>query len=144
MAKFKFHLEPVLLQRTAKENAAEQALALANNEYDKRRLLLENTKQRMEQVLSPGERKLDVFETMHLSFYRASLREKIISQKKDVSYAALTVERRRKETVQARQDRQVIEKLKDKRLQEYRREEELREQRIVDELALYTHLRLLK
>lgn len=78
---------------------------------------------------------------MHLSFYRESLNEKITLQEEDVSQAAEAVEERRQKAVQARQDRQVIEKIKDKHLRNYRREEEAREQKLVDELALYSHVR---
>lgn len=84
---------------------------------------------------------MDVFEVMHLSFYRASLSKKISSQEVSVKKAGLMVENKRSEAIQARQDRQVMEKLKDKHLQNYRREAEVREQKEVDELALYAHLR---
>lgn len=141
MARFKFHLEPVLRQRAAREDEAEQALALAYNEYKSRCAVLQDTKQRLEEALVPDEKKLDIFENMHLSFYLESLSEKITCQEKDVNYAANIVERSRKEAVRARQDRQVLEKLKEKHLQKYKREEESREQKVVDELALYSHLR---
>ncbi|MFX4261952.1 flagellar export protein FliJ [Pelotomaculum propionicicum] len=142
MARFKFHLEPVLRQRQAKEEAAEQALYMAHSEHNMRLAVLENTKNRLEQSLAAHERVgIDVFEEMQLSFYRESLSEKIITQAEDVGKAAVAVEERRKKAVQARQDRQVIEKLKDKHLDNYRRAEEAREQKLVDEMALYSHFR---
>jgi len=141
MARFKFQLEPVLLQRAAREEAAEQALALANNEYNNRCSVLNNTMRRLEQALTRDEEKIDVFEYMHLNFYRESLREKIISQGEGVNDAANTVEHSRQAAVQARQERQAIEKLKEKHLQRHKREEEAREQKLVDEMALYSHFR---
>ncbi|NLI13226.1 MAG: hypothetical protein GX425_11510, partial [Peptococcaceae bacterium] len=50
MARFKFQLEPVLLQRSTKEEAAEQALALACNEYNNRCEILNYTKRRLEEA----------------------------------------------------------------------------------------------
>jgi flagellar FliJ protein len=85
-----------------------------------------------------------VFEEMHLSFYRESLSEKIVSQEEGVGKAAMAVEDSRKKAVQARQDRQVIEKIREKHLYNYQREEELREQKLVDEMALYSHFRSVK
>lgn len=141
MARFKFQLEPVLLQRAAREEAAEQALALAHNEFNNRCAVLQNTKQHLEQALTRDEEKIDVFANMHLYFYRESLSEKIISQEEDVNDAANAVEHSRQAAVQARQERQTIEKLKEKHLQRYKREEEAREQKLVDEMALYSHFR---
>lgn len=104
--------------------------------------LLENTRQHLEAVLTVAEKnKMDVFEEMHLSFYQTSLIKKINDQEKDVSTAALIVDNRRNEAVQARQERQVVEKLKEKDLQNYKREVNAREQKEVDELALYAYLR---
>jgi flagellar FliJ protein len=141
MARFIFQLEPVLLQREAREEAAEQALALAHNEYNNRCAVLRNTRQNLEQALTRDEEKIDVFENMHLNFYRESLSEKITAQEEDVYYAANAVEHSRQEAVQARQERQAIEKLKEKHLQKHKLEEEAREQKIVDEMALYAHFR---
>lgn len=132
----------MLRQREAKEVSAEQALALAHSEYNRRLTLLEDTRQRLKEASTPAEKsEMDVFEVMHLSFYRASLSKKISSQEVSVKKAGLMVENKRNEAIQARQDRQVMEKLKDKHLQNYRREAEVREQKEVDELALYAHLR---
>jgi len=141
MARFKFQLEPVLLQRAAREEAAEQALALAHNEYNNRCAVLKKTRRRLEQALIRDEVKLDVFENMHLNFYRDSLSEKIIYQEEDVNDAADAVGHSRQAAVQARQERQAIEKLKEKHLQRHKREEEAREQKLVDEMALYSHFR---
>lgn len=104
--------------------------------------MLEDTRQRLEVAFTAAEKnEMDVFEGLHLSFYRAALSEKINCQQIDVSKACLMVEDKRNEAVRARQERQVIEKIKDKDLKNYRREAEAREQKEVDELALYAHLR---
>lgn len=104
--------------------------------------MLRETKERLEQSLAAHESAdVDLFEEMHLSFYRESLCEKIITQAEEVSKAAEALEDSRKKAVQARQERQVIEKIRDKHLYNYRREEEAREQRLVDEMALYSHIR---
>lgn len=135
----------MLRQRAAKADAAEQALALAHNEHNRRLTLLEDTRKCLEAACTVTEKnELDVFEGLHLSFYRTSLSEKINGQEKDVSEAGLLVENRRNEAVQARQERQVMEKLKDRHLQNHRREAAAREQKEVDELALYTHPRRVK
>lgn len=87
---------------------------------------------------------MDVFEVMHLSFYRSSLSQKINSQEQEVAEACRTLDFKRDEAVQARQDRQIIEKIKDKDLTEYKRDAEVREQKEADELALYAHLRRIR
>lgn len=142
MAGFKFRLEQVLRRRAEKEASAEQALAAARREYEKRLALLEDTRQRLETVSSGSRRdELDVLEEMHLSFYMASLNKKIKTQEKNVRKAGFLVDKRRSEAVRARRERQVMEKLKEKQLQDYMREEAAREQKETDELALYAHQR---
>jgi flagellar FliJ protein len=99
----------------------------------------------LEQSLSVHEDvNIDVFEVMHLTFYRESLSEKIVCQKEDVSRAALKVEDKRNKAVQARQERQIMEKIRDKHMNNFHREEEAREQKFVDEMALYSHFRSLE
>ncbi len=145
MAKFQFRLEPVLRQREAREDAAEQALALTRKEYNRRLNLLQNTRLRLEKAFTPGEvKELDLVEAMHVSFYRASLKEKICSQERDVCEAEDLVEGSRKEAVQARQERQIIEKVKEKSLNNFRRSEDAREQKLADELSMYSYLRSVK
>jgi len=130
----------VLRQRAAKEEAAEQALALAHNEYNRRLRMLEDARLKLEGTLTvPGENELDIFAEMHLSFYRSVLSRKVIEGEEHVNEACRLVEGRRNEAVQARQERQVIEKLKNIHMQKYRREEAAREQKENDELALYTY-----
>lgn len=104
--------------------------------------MLEDTRQRLEEACTQAEEiGLDIFEVLHKSFYRTSLSVKINDQEEDVKKAGHTVDNKRHEAIQARQDRQVIEKLKDKHLLDFRREAEVREQKEVDELALYAHQR---
>jgi len=131
----------VLQHRAAKEVSAEQALAVAHHEYNRRLALLENTRQRLEAAFEVEEADVDVLGVEYLSFYRASLSKKISVQENDVSNAGLVVENKRHAAVQARQERQVIETLKDKHLMNYKRETAAREQKEVDELALYAHQR---
>jgi flagellar FliJ protein len=131
----------VLQHRAAKEVSAEQALALARHEYNRRLTLLEDTRQRLEAAFDAVEKEMDVLDVMHQSFYRASLNKKIYMQEKGVSEASLVVENKRNAAVQARQERQVIEMLKDKHLMTYKREAAAREQKEVDELALYSYQR---
>ncbi|MCL6635888.1 MAG: flagellar export protein FliJ [Peptococcaceae bacterium] len=144
MPRFRFRLEPVLEQRRAREDAAEQALALARNEYRRCKALLEDTRRRLAEATAgaAARRGLDIFEEMHLCFYRTSLRKKADRQERDVAGAGRALEERRNQAVQARRERQVIERLKEKHLEVFRREEAAREQKLVDELALYAHLRL--
>ena len=135
----------MLKQRAAKAVAAEQALALAHNEYNQRLTLLENTRQRLEVSLEVAKKnELDFFEVRQLSFYRTSLNKKIDDQKKDVSQAGRMVEHKRDEAVQARQARQVLEKLKEQYLQNYRRELANREQKEIDELSLNAYQRRIR
>jgi len=141
MAKFQFHLEPVLKQRADREAAAEQALALARKEYYRRLALLKNTRECLRALESAQINQLDIFDVRQLFCYHRSLNERIKTQENDVKNAALTVEQKRDRVVQARQDRQVIEKLKERYLQNYKREMAIREQKVVDELSLNTYQR---
>lgn len=135
----------MLKHREAKEVSAEQALALAHSEYNRRLTMLENTRRQLEETLkTAGKSDLDVFEVMHLSFYRTSLSQKINSREQEVAEARRRLDFKRSEAVQARQDRQIIEKIKDKDLTDYKREVEVREQKESDELALYAHLRRIR
>lgn len=142
MAKFQFNLEPVLQQRVTREVSAEQELAIARKEYNRRLTLLENTRRHLEEVLKADDKKdVDIFEVLQLSFYRTSVSKKINSQEEGVAEAGFEVEKKRDEAVQARQGRLVIEKIKEKRLITFKREEDLREQKEVDELSLYAYQR---
>lgn len=129
-------------RREEMENAAEHALALARNEYNRRLTLLEDTRQCLENTYKAAKNSdTDFFDVMSLSFYRASLSEKINSREKDLNTAGMIVDNRRQEAVQARRDRQILEKLKDKHRQIFLREENAKEQKQVDELASYMFYR---
>ena len=141
MAKFSFHLEPVLKHRAEKATNAEQALAVAHHEYHRRLTILEGTKQQLEDAFSFVKEEEDPLDVVYLSYYRASLNTKIDAQEHDARIAEKTVERKRNVAIKARQDRQVIEKLKDKHYLNYRFEESMKEQKEIDELALYAYLR---
>ncbi len=143
MAKFQFHLETVLQRREERENAAEQALAMARNEYNRRLALLEDTKESLENAYSISTRNSDAgfFDVISLSFYRTSLAKKVNNREKDVKTAGMIVDNRRREAIQARQDRQILENLKDKQRQSFMREENAREQKLADELASYMFYR---
>ncbi|BAF60265.1 MAG: flagellar export protein FliJ [Pelotomaculum sp.] len=136
MARFHFRLEPVLQHRAAREEAAEQALAQARREYNRRLALLEDTRQRLEAASFAAAREnMDVFEEMHLHFYRMSLKGRMAVQEKSVKTAGHTVEKRRSEVIKARQERQVMEKLKERQLQNFNHEMAVKEQKEMDELA---------
>lgn len=141
MAKFSFHLEPVLRHRAEKASTAEQALAMAHNEYHRRLSILENTRQRLEDAYNLVEEEKDPLDVVYLSYYRASLSTKIDAQEHEARIAEKTVERKRNVAIKARQDRQVMEKLKDKHYSNYQFEESMREQKEIDELALYAYMR---
>lgn len=142
MAGFRFRLEPVLRQRAEKEARAEQALAVARNEYEKHLGLLEETRQRLETVsLGAGPEAMNVLEEMHLAYYRVSLHRKIKTQEQNVKRAGINVDKKRGAAVAARQEKQVMERLREKQLDRHLREEADREQKATDELALYAHQR---
>jgi flagellar FliJ protein len=135
----------VLKQRVDREIAAEQALALARNEYNQRLTLLESSRQQLEVTLEAAKRnKMDFFEVRQLSLYRSHLDAKIRAQEKDVQKAGFIVENKRDGVVQARQERQAIEKLKEQHLQDYKREMAGREQKEIDELSLNAYQRRIK
>lgn len=131
----------MLQHRAEKEISAEQALAAARHEYNRRLNLLHNTRRLLEDSFNVVEADTDVLDAAHLSFYRSSLSRKVRAQERDVGEASRLVEDKRCAAVKARQDRQVIETLKDKYWQHYKREAAAREQKTVDELALYGHMR---
>jgi flagellar export protein FliJ len=134
----------VLKQRADREVAAEQALALARKEYNKRLSLLENTRLRLEELEVVDINKLDFFDVRQLTYYRGVLSERIRAQENDVKNTALIVEQKRGGVVKARQERQAIEKLKEQYLQNYKREMADRERKEVDELSLNVYQRRIK
>jgi len=141
LARFSFHLEPVLKHRAEKATTAEQALAMAHHEHHRRLGILAVTKQLLEETYEVGEVEEDPLDVVYLSFYRASLNTKIDAQEHEVVLAGKVVDRKRDVAIKARQDREVMEKLKDKHYMNYRSEEAMREQKEIDELALYAYLR---
>ena len=129
-------------QRVTREISAEQALALARNEYRRRVALLEDTRSHLEEIVKTAANKeADLFGVMQLSFYSASVTRKINSQEKAVNEAGFAVERKREEAVEARRGRQVIEKIKERKLEDFKRDEIQRELKELDELALYAFQR---
>jgi len=142
VAGFRFRLEPVLRQRAEKEARAEQALAVARSEYEKRLDRLEETRHCLEIASSEtGLEEMNVLEEMHLAYYRSSLHRKIKTQERKVKQAGLSVAQKRSAAVTARREKQVMERLKEKHLDRHLREEAEREQKASDELALYAHQR---
>ena len=141
MAKFCFHLEPVLKHRAEKATTAEQALAVAHHEYHRRLDLLAHTRQCLEDAFCLAEQDDDPLDVVYYSYYRASLSTKIDVQEHDAMIAGKTVERKRGVAIKARQERQVMEKLKDRHYTNYCCEEAAKEQKEIDELALYAYLR---
>lgn len=136
IAKFRFRLEPALKQRAEKEVAAEQALALARQEYNLHLTSLENTRERLEASMQAvPKNRPNFFELYQLSFYGAALKEKINDQKKNVDQAGLIVSHKRDEAVQARQGRQALERLKEKQFDNYKQDLAEKEQKEADELS---------
>ncbi|MGI6491254.1 MAG: hypothetical protein GX949_07065 [Peptococcaceae bacterium] len=132
-------------QRVDRENAAEQALALARQEYNQRMMLLEQTKEQLQLLWQDtGQMKQNFFEIFQHSFYGAALKNKISRQESDVQEAGLAVEQKREEAVQARVERQVLDTLKDKHLQDYKRMLENMEQKEVDELSRNIYMQRLR
>ena len=141
MAKFRFHLEPVLKHRTEKASTAEQALAVAHHEYNRRLTILADTKQRLEDAFCLADEEEDPLDVVYYAYYRASLSTKIDLQEHEAMLAGKTVERKRGVAIKARQERQVMEKLKDRHYTNYCCEEASKEQKEIDEMALYAYLR---
>ena len=131
--------------RLARETAAEQALALARQEYNRRLMQLEQTKEQLESLWQDtGQSEQSFFEIFQRSCYGAALKKKISRQERDVSEAGLAVELKRKEAVQARVERKVLDTLKDKHLQNYKRVMENKEQKEIDELSRNVYMQRLR
>lgn len=130
--------------KLAREEEAEQALALARRDYNRRRAALEDARMRLESALNRdgnfnhlkhGKRASDPAAGIHFYLYLEKLKRDILHLTEGLERAGRKVEKKREQLIKARQECKILEKLKEKQLQAFRMHELALEQKEQDELA---------
>jgi flagellar FliJ protein len=139
MKQFQFRLEPVLDQRTKKEQEALLSQSRAQQIYQERLQLLQKTQTSLDSCMDMAGNSL--MGEMHRLMYQDHLKSQMMQQTNMVQMAKNSFDRACQQTTKARQDRMIIEKLKEKRLAEYQQQILMTEAKQIDELATTMHNR---
>ena len=150
MKKFQFRLEPVLEQRNAKEQEALVKQSRAEKLYRERLAAKVQAERGLNECLTTSakcncrgdhadEQQCISAGAWHQLMYLESLKLKIVQQSQQVQLAEQELQQARQVTVQARQQRMVIEKLKEWQLQEHICQAKALEEKNTDELATGMH-----
>lgn len=134
MTKFKFQLEPVLQHRETKEQQAVLAQTMAHREYINCLDNLNQTKDQLEDSIRSHTQQ-DYFDVVNSLMYRQLLKIRITEQKGKADTARRDFELCRKNTVEARKQKLIIEKLKQNKYLQHVREANRLEQKLIDEMA---------
>lgn len=142
MKKFQFRLEPVLEQRCQKEQQAVLHQSRAEQLYQERLSALEKSHRSLNNCLDTGVDTNPAGE-MHRLLYQNHLTMQIHHQSHLAKQAKEKLEQACQKTVQARQERQVLEKLKEKKWEQYHHHLRKLEAKQTDEIAtaIYNHHR---
>ncbi|AQS59820.1 flagellar export protein FliJ [Desulforamulus ferrireducens] len=135
MAKFLFRLEQVLEQRIKAEEKALLELAKAQQECTKIEKSLAATEDKLQQAFSYAGTISHPSEQMQSFIYVEHLKQTVERQRRLLLRAKEILELRKKEVLDAKKDRMILEKLKEKQFIEYKELEMYIEQKEIDELA---------
>jgi flagellar export protein FliJ len=139
MKQFKFNLASLLDFRHKQEIRKRKDLSVAQIELAKQNENLQRLEQEVETVDDwiRNQKQISTHITDIASYYSylEILRKKIAEQKKIAFEIQNKIEKCRKEVVQARQKKNIVENLKDKRYEVWAKECEAVEKAIFDELA---------
>lgn len=139
MKRFFFSLDPVLKQRSEREEKAIVEKSLAQQEYQKQVDILENIRSNLKRVRDAAYEKTadDILAGMlYFDYLKASLKK----QGEVVDKAYQHVEKKMKALVEARKEKLVMHKLKEKQYQRYLKELNQWEAGIVnDQVTALTH-----
>lgn len=133
MKKFQFNLQPVLEQRNKKEQQALLHQSRVEQLYRERLALLEKSQQSLQSCMNMTV-KSPQMEIQRL-LYQDHLQLQIHHQSQLVRQAKSSLDQACQKTLQARQERMVLEKLKERQWEQYTQHIRLQEAKQTDELA---------
>ena len=133
MKKFQFNLQPVLEQRNQREQQALLHQSRVEQLYRERLALLEKSQHSLSSCLNMTA-KNPLMEMQRL-LYQDHLRIQIHHQSQQVHQAKNNLDQACQKTMQARQERMVLEKLKEKKHEQYTQHIRLQEAKQTDEMA---------
>ena len=134
MKKFTFRLETVLQQRIDHEQQKLLAQSRAQQLYQQRQEALAAAKTALEQSYSDsGGQALN--NRLHSAMYREHLVNRLNNQMHLTQLAEQKLNEARRQTMEARKQRLVLEKLKEKQFNDYQYQANLAEAKLTDELA---------
>ncbi len=134
MKKFNFRLETVLQLRINNEQQKLLAQSRAQRLYQERRAAMAKTQTALEQTydLDDGQA---VNAQLHLAMYREHLKNLLDNQMHLTKIAEQKLNDARRQTMEARKERLVLEKLKERQFNDYCYQLNLAEAKFTDELA---------
>ncbi len=145
---FKYKLEPILSLKEKIEESKKRELGIANQVYESAQIdkhtLVTKKQVACKETMAENSETINVVHLQQFNYYMNYLQHAIVSKEEEIEVAALRVEEKRNELVEAVKERKILENLKEIKSEEYRQEENRRENRIVDEIVTYkyrTHMR---
>ncbi len=143
MKQYSYSMQSVLDYRRDVEEEKKQKFAEVQKEYLRQKQILSDIEQKLKDAFSAkaDSSQCRVYELKNLCQYIQYLKEKKEIQERLVIEVEKAMEARRQQLISAQKDRKIIEKHKDKSLEQYHIELNQAEQKIIDELALYSHMR---
>ncbi|MHB8158532.1 MAG: flagellar export protein FliJ [Desulfocucumaceae bacterium] len=136
MKKFLFRLEPVLKNRSGKEDKAILAQSIALKEYKRQVNYLEKISNDLKDVAETEMSSITAQECLTRSLYMDYLTLSMEKQEKAVELALRQLETERKLLIQARKDKLVLEKLKDKLYNGYTKKINMWEAKVNDDQCM--------
>jgi len=133
MKKFSFRLEPVLKNRSEKEERAILEQAAAQREYNKQLNLLENIRISLNKARETVLGEMTVDDCLARTLYIDYLETSLTRQEKVVDNSLRDLERKRRTVIQARKDKLVLQKLKEKLYESHIHELNIWEAKLIDD-----------
>ncbi|MDI6716436.1 MAG: flagellar export protein FliJ [Actinomycetota bacterium] len=137
--KFKFRLQPVLNYRQRKEDALKRELALAKQQFEQEKSLLEDVKLKLsnlqQEVKVKQQSSFDASEAIMHSNHINRIEREIEIRMIRLADIASEVRKIQERLVTASKDKKILEKLHDKKYEWFKKETDKLEQASLDELA---------
>lgn len=133
MKKFSFRLEPVLKNRSEKEERAILEQAAAQREYNKQLNLFEKIRTSLNKARETVTGGMTVDDCLARTLYIDYMETSLTKQEQVVDNSLRDLERKRRALIQARKDKLVLKKLKEKLYESHIRELNIWEAKLIDD-----------
>ena len=138
---FKYKLEPILSLKEKMEDNKKRELGLANQSYERAKAekakLVETRNKAYEEAKIQNNNKVNIEHLKQLNKYLNYMKHEIHLKEQEVIKAAIKVDEKRSELIEAVKERKILENLKELKLEEYKEEESKKENNIIDEIVTY-------